>query len=101
MFAIMGAIFYTMVGVIIALIYNLIARIVGGYELVLEPVSEGMPLTPPGQPLTGYTGAPSYVPPSAPPPPTAPSDIPQAPPPPDMPRPARPDDQGTDQNRQT
>lgn len=103
MFAIMGAIFYTIIGVILALIYNLIARIVGGYELVLESVGEGMPMTPPGQPLTGYTGAPSYVPPTAPPPPpqpTAPPDTQQTPPPPDVPPPPRPDDQGTDQNRQ-
>ncbi len=99
-FAIMGAIFYTIIGIIIVLIYNLIAKIVGGYELILEPVGMGMPLAPPGQPLTGYTGAPSYVPPTAPPVaphPTPPPDTPQVPPSP----PPGPDDQSADQNRQT
>jgi len=66
MFAIMGAIFYTIIGVIIALIYNLIARLVGGYELVLEPVGGPAPPMSGGQPLAGYAGAPSYVPPPTP-----------------------------------
>ncbi len=83
MFAIMGAIFYTIIGVIIVLVYNLIARLVGGYELVLEPVGGPVPAASGGQPLTGYTGAQSYVPPpeSGPPPQsTPPPTAPPAPP---------------------
>ena len=82
MFAILGAIFYTLIGVVLILIYNLIARLVGGYELVLEPVAEAMPVAPSGQPLTAYTSAPLYAaPPSPGPPPPSPlSATPQAPP---------------------
>lgn len=92
LFAIMGAVFYTIIGAILVLIYNLIARLVGGYELDLQLVATGAPSMPGGQPLTGYTGAPSYVPPPAtgPPPQSTP---PQAPPPP----PPRADDSRPDQ----
>jgi len=94
LFAIMGAVFYTIIGAILVLIYNLIARLVGGYELDLQLVAAGVPSMPGGQPLTGYTGAPSYVPPPAtgPPPQSTP---PQAPPPPH-----RADDQRPDEGRE-
>jgi hypothetical protein len=87
MFAIFGAILYTIIGVILVFIYNLIARLVGGFELALDPVAAAMP-PPAGQPLTGYTAAPTYIAP-APPGPT-----PQAPPPPP---PQSPTDTDTDQ----
>jgi len=92
LFAIMGAVFYTIIGVVLVLIYNLIARLVGGYELDLQLVATGAPAMPGGQPLTGYTGAPSYVPPpvTGPPPQSTP---PQAPPPP----PPQSDDSRPDQ----
>ena len=75
LFAIMGAVFYTIIGVILVSIYNLIARLVGGYELDLQLVGAGAPPMPGGQPLTGYTGAPSYVPPPA----TGPSTVSDSP----------------------
>ena len=83
LFAIMGAVFYTIIGVILVLIYNLIARLVGGYEFDLQLVGAGVPAMPGGQPLTGYTGAPSYVPPPAtgPPPQSTPPQTPPPPPP--------------------
>jgi len=95
LFAIMGAVFYTIIGVVLVLIYNLIARLVGGYELDLQLVAAGAPSIPGGQPLTGYTGAPSYVPPPAtgPPPQSTP---PQVPPPP----PPGSDDQRLDEGRE-
>ncbi|MFQ6009189.1 MAG: DUF3566 domain-containing protein [Candidatus Zixiibacteriota bacterium] len=77
MFGILGAIFYTIVGVILALIYNLIAKLVGGFEFALEPVAAGM--APGGQPLTGYTGAPTPATP-APGGPAPLSTLPSAPP---------------------
>jgi hypothetical protein len=91
LFAIMGAVFYTIIGVVLVLIYNLIARLVGGYELDLQLVGAGASAMPGGQPLTGYTGAPSYVPPPATglPPQSPPS---QGPPPP-----PQSDDPGIDQ----
>ena len=116
--AVLGAIFYTIIGVVLALIYNLIAKIVGSYEFVLEPVAAEASSAPPGQPLAGYTGIPPYVPPiapstlppatpspatpqAAPPPtqPTAPSGTPRTPPP-DTPQ-SRKDARGTDQDRPT
>ena len=95
LFAIMGAVFYTIIGAILVLIYNLIARLVGGYELDLELVGTGVPSMPGGQPLTSYTGAPSYVPPPATGPPLQ-STPPQVPPPP----PPRSDDQRPDEGRE-
>ncbi len=65
LFAVMGAVFYTIIGVVLVLIYNLIAKLVGGYELDLQLVAAGVPSMPGSQPLTGYTKAPSYVPPPA------------------------------------
>ena len=84
MFAIMGAIFYTIIGIILMLIYNLIARLVGGFELVLAPVAGAMPQPLAGQPLTGYTSTPTYVAPAppGPTPQTTPPSAPHAPPPP-------------------
>jgi len=79
LFAIMGAFFYTIIGVIMVLIYNLVARLVGGYELVLEPAAGVVLPTSGGQPLTGYTGAQPYIPPSHP---TLPPEAPPSPPPP-------------------
>ena len=95
LFAIMGAVFYTIISVVLVSIYNLIARLVGGYELDLQLVGTGVPSMPRGQPLTGYTGAPSYVPPPATGPPSQ-STPPQAPPPP----PPGSDDQRPDEGRE-
>lgn len=83
LFAIIGAVFYTIIGVVLVSIYNLIARLVGGYELDLQLVGAGAPAMPGGQPLTGYTGTPSYVPPpaSGPPPQSTPPQAPSPPPP--------------------
>jgi len=91
LFAIMGAVFYTIIGVVLVLIYNLIARLVGGYELDLQLVVAGAPPMPGGQPVTGYTGAPSYVPPPASGPP-----LQSTPPPP----PPGSDDQRPDEGRE-
>ncbi|HWR83240.1 MAG TPA: DUF3566 domain-containing protein [Candidatus Deferrimicrobium sp.] len=66
LFAVMGAIFYTLIGVVLAAIYNLIARLVGGYELDLEAVPNVMTPSTGGPPLTGYTAASTYAPPPIP-----------------------------------
>ena len=95
--AVMAAVFYTMIGVVLVLIYNLIAKLAGGYELDLELAAVGGPPMPGGQPMTAYTGAPSYVPPPPPgsqpqstPPPSSAPESPPLPPPPGS------DDQRTD-----
>jgi hypothetical protein len=84
--AILGAIFYTLIGVVLVVIYNLIAKIVGGYELELELAPVSPP--PPGAPLTGYTAA--APPPGPTPQPSSPPQPPQAPP-------QEPTDRGSEQ----
>lgn len=58
--AVGGAIFFTLFGVIIIVIYNLITRLTGGLEFDLQPAGQPSP-----RPMTAY-GA---VPPGPPPPP--------------------------------
>ncbi|MFQ5453164.1 MAG: DUF3566 domain-containing protein [Candidatus Zixiibacteriota bacterium] len=74
LFAILGAFFQTLAGIIIVFIYNLIAKFVGGVELKLQPVDtdrhEGK--TPPpiyAQTATAKTPASSLSPVTPPPPP--------------------------------
>ena len=50
LFAIMGAIFHTMFAAVIAGIYNLIARLFGGFELNLRRVEQPQPSPPPAMP---------------------------------------------------
>ena len=68
--AIAGAVFHTLLVVVLAGIYNLIARVVGGYEIRLKRVEEPVP-PPPARPVTAHTTAtpPPPPPPGAPPPP--------------------------------
>jgi len=76
-FAIGGAICYTLFGLVIVGAYNLVARLVGGFEVTLEPVGQSQP----GSPLPApppVAESPRYQPPppppsgSPPPPPTTP-----------------------------
>ncbi|MDH4157372.1 MAG: DUF3566 domain-containing protein [candidate division Zixibacteria bacterium] len=67
--AIGGAVFHTLLVVVLAIIYNLVARVVGGYEIRLERVEESPP---PVRPVSAYTAA------TPPPPPPPPSDNPPA-----------------------
>jgi hypothetical protein len=57
-FAVGSAVLNTLMGVIIIVAYNLIARMVGGFEMDLDPVQAPVATNPPPQ-----------VPPTAPPPP--------------------------------
>jgi hypothetical protein len=77
-FAIGAAVFHTLIFVILAFIYNLIAKLTGGMEFELNPVVEVT--IPPAPPTTSYTPPP---PPSTPPPPP-----PASPPQPMSPPPA-------------
>lgn len=89
-FAIGGAIFYTLFGVIMVFIYNLIARLAGGLEFDLQPSDVGHPMQVPPQPATGYqpAGQQGYYPPPPPRQQTAPQPPPprQETPPPPPPR---------------
>ncbi len=76
-FAVLGAVFYTLVEVVMVLLYNVIARIVGGFEFNLEPMAEAPPSPSGGPPLTAQTGPPSYTPP--PPGPATPRSLPPEP----------------------
>ena len=76
--AIFGAVFHTLLGLIIIGVYNLITKMVGGLEFVLEPVAEvnryvpAQPVTPSPQPSI------ASVPPP-PPPEQAPMSQPEPP----------------------
>jgi len=63
-FAVGGAIFHTLFGLIIIGAYNLIAKLVGGLEMTLDPVEQVQPVH--TQPVQV---APPYQPPPPPPPP--------------------------------
>ncbi len=77
MFAVGGAIFGTLFGMIAALAYNLIARIVGGLEFSFATIGEVRPVTPT---QTAPPPPPPSYEPTAPPP-----DRPATPPPPPPP----------------
>lgn len=81
MFSIGGAVFNTLVGLIVVIVYNLIARIVGGLELNLELIG-GQTQQVAKQPLTAYTTASSHTPASTVPPETQ-TPTPEPPPPDD------------------
>ena len=91
-FAIGFGVLYTIVGFVMVGLYNLVARLVGGFELVLEPVVVQPPPTAPAfvesRPPTGpppTTSPPSPGRATPPPPPSAQPATPPAPPPPDQP----------------
>jgi len=96
MFAIGGAVFYTIFFLIIAFIYNLIAKLVGGLEFTLKEV-QLQPVGYPTQPPPMYAQA---QPQQTPPPPTRPTPPPPPPPveplPPDV---TPPDDKPDDKER--
>ncbi len=80
-FAVLGAIFCTIGGVIMVLIYNLIARIAGGLEVDLERVILVPSATQAGPPPADPSIARPYIPPAspAPKPPWVPLESPRAP----------------------
>ena len=79
--AIGGAIFYTLFGVICAVIYNLVAKFTGGMEFDLNPITE---IAPAPQPMYAQTQMPPNNMPPPPPPvteaPPFPTPPPQGPP---------------------
>jgi len=78
--AIGSAIFHTLILIVVAFIYNMIAKLTGGMEFELSPVTVAPVPPPPAQPITGYTSAPP--PPSTQLPPSPPPAQPMSPPPP-------------------
>ncbi|MBN1212669.1 MAG: DUF3566 domain-containing protein, partial [candidate division Zixibacteria bacterium] len=66
--AIGAAVFHTLIFIVMAFIYNIIAKLTGGMEFELNPVTVAPVPPPPAQPITGYTSAP-------PPPQTPPSPL--------------------------
>lgn len=89
MFSVLGAIFGTLMSMILTGLYNVLARVIGGLEFNFAAIEPAVPVQPqpyreepvrPNQP-TAMTPPPSpaYVP--APPPPVAPSSSPAAEPP--------------------
>jgi hypothetical protein len=76
LFSIGAAVLHTLAGVVVVLIYNLLARLVGGFEMDLKPVD----IVPTPPPATGPMYAQSSAPVSSMPPPPPPST--DAPPPP-------------------
>jgi len=94
MFAIFGAVFYTILFLLVALIYNLIAKAVGGLEFTLNEIRV--------QPLA-YAAPPSptYAQPQQPPPPPQPAQPPPPPPPVEpLPPDITPPDEGKDDKEQ-
>jgi hypothetical protein len=81
MFAIFGAVFYTILCLVIAFIYNMIAKVVGGLEFNLNEIRL--------QPVTYTAPQPAYYQPpqQTPPPPAQPPSSPPTPPPPPPPPP--------------
>ena len=77
LFAIGSAIFHTLILIVMAFIYNLIAKLTGGMEFELSPVTLAPVPPPPTQPITGYTSAP---PPPQTTPPPSPGENPPSPP---------------------
>jgi hypothetical protein len=83
-----GAIFYTILFLIVAFVYNMVAKLLGGLEFELQQVAMMQPVQP-TQPY--YPASPSYQPPPPPPPPPPVQPLPpDMTPPPDNPPPARP-----------
>jgi len=75
LFAIGGAVFYTLMGLIFVLIYNLVAKVTGGFEMDLRAVEQTVPV----QPAVTSTTTPQWQPPPPPsstPPPPPPSSAP-------------------------
>lgn len=87
--AIGGAVFCTLFGIVLLIIYNLIARALGGLEFELKRV-DGLPDTVSAQPIVGQASLqqPAQMRPVAPPPPPPPA----GPVPPPPPGPTGPDD---------
>jgi hypothetical protein len=85
-FAIGGAIFHTFLGLIVVGAYNLIARMVGGLEMTLEPVDIAQPVqtqpAPPTYQIPPPPPAPQQGTAPVPPPPPATEQPPAAKPPP-------------------
>ncbi|NOY89440.1 MAG: hypothetical protein GXO93_08675 [FCB group bacterium] len=65
-FAFFSAFFNTIIGIVIAFLYNLITRLVGGIELQLQLVGEEQPSQFKPQPIIAQTAATSSVPPAPP-----------------------------------
>jgi len=88
--------FYTVLVVIVAMIYNLVARLVGGLEFDLLPVTEPQVLARPISASTGLTPPPPPPPPGhitmPPAPPSPVKSTPEEPPPPPFDRAADRDD---------
>jgi hypothetical protein len=82
MFAIGGAFFGTLSSLILALLYNLVARLMGGLQLTLNPVEEATP-APPQRSVQGTNEVAAQPAPPPPPPmetPPPPPPVMQAPP---------------------
>lgn len=110
LFAIGGAVFYTLLGLVFVILYNLVAKVTGGFEMELREVDQNK--TPPARPYVAPSAAPQWQPPPPPPPPQRPTAPPaeQSPPPPppsqrppeppsEPPPPREPGDQENDQPR--
>lgn len=81
MFSLGNAVFGTLFGAIIAGFYNLIVRLTGGLEFVLQPLGNIQAAAPGQQSVVAEPVKPKYVVPPPPPPQTS-SPPPPAPPPP-------------------
>ena len=80
MFSLGNAVFGTLFGAIIAGFYNLIVRLTGGLEIVLQPLGNIQAAGPGQQSVVAEPLKPKYVVPPPPPPPSAPPVVPEPPP---------------------
>lgn len=65
LFALIGGFIYTVLGMLIVIVYNLVVKVTGGIEFNLESIVEVVPVTPPAY---AQPQAPAYSTPPPPPP---------------------------------